>query len=96
MKSINFRYRVAYSAHLDHLFWKTLIPLCQANQVWSWDITHLPSKVIGDQFCLYMIEDIYSRKIVSSEVHNKETGEYTSVLLQRAVWFENRIRFNFV
>ena len=60
----------------------------QANQVWSWDITHLPSKVIGGRFYLYMIEDVYSRKIVGSEVHDTETGEYSSALLQRAVWVE--------
>jgi len=38
------------------------------NQVWSWDITHLPSRVIGGRFYLYMIEDI-------AEIHDKETGE---------------------
>ena len=45
-------------------------------------------KLIGDRFYLYMIEDIYSRKIVGSEVHEKETGENASILLQRAVWIE--------
>jgi len=60
----------------------------RANQVWSWDITHLPSKVIGNRFYLYMIEDIYSRKIVGSEVYDCETGEYASSLLQRTARVE--------
>ena len=32
------------------------------NQVWSWDITYLPSLVRGQYYYLYLIEDIYSRK----------------------------------
>ncbi|EEV6124228.1 hypothetical protein DYP12_22515 [Escherichia coli] len=31
------------------------------NQVWSWDISYLPSWVRGQHFYLYMIVDIYSR-----------------------------------
>lgn len=66
------------------------------NQVWSWDITHLPSRVIGGRFYLYLIEDIYSRKIVGTEVHDKETGEYASELLQRAVWVEKNANTDLV
>lgn len=36
----------------------------KANEVWSWDISYLPTNVIGQHYYLYMIEDIYSRKIV--------------------------------
>lgn len=32
------------------------------NQVWSWDITHLPGEVKGERYYLYMIMDVYSRK----------------------------------
>ncbi len=39
------------------------------NQVWSWDITYLPSLVRGQYYYLYLIEDIYSRKGVGWEVH---------------------------
>lgn len=60
----------------------------QANQVWSWDITHLPSKIVGSRFYLYMIEDIYSRKIVGSDVFDRETGEHASTLLQRTTRIE--------
>ncbi|MFA0459617.1 hypothetical protein AB4624_18745, partial [Vibrio breoganii] len=40
-----------------------------SNQVYTWDITYLPSKVQGQHYYLYVIEDIYSRKIVGYEVY---------------------------
>ncbi len=58
------------------------------NQVWSWDISYLPSWVRGQHFYLYMIIDIYSRKIIATEVFTSETGEHAAELLQRAVWNE--------
>jgi putative transposase len=35
------------------------------NQVWSWDISYCPSTVRGQHWYLYLIMDIYSRKIVA-------------------------------
>lgn len=58
------------------------------NQVWCWDITYCSSKVRGLYFYLYMIEDVYSRKIVGWEVHNQECGELAAQLLQRIVMRE--------
>lgn len=58
------------------------------NVLWSWDISYLPTRVIGQHYYLYMIEDIYSRKIVGYEVHVRETGELASELFQRSVWSE--------
>ncbi|MBA8202473.1 IS3 family transposase [Escherichia coli] len=58
------------------------------NQVWSWDISYIPSWVKGQHFYLYMIVDIYSRKIIAAEVFTKESGQYAAELLQRAVWNE--------
>ncbi|MFM4717412.1 IS3 family transposase [Aeromonas veronii] len=55
------------------------------NQVWSWDITYLPSLVRGQYYYLYLIEDIYSRKGVGWEVHEQECGEHAAALLQRSV-----------
>ncbi len=55
------------------------------NQVWSWDITYLPSLVRGQYYYLYLIEDIYSRKGVSWEVHEQECGERAAALLQRSI-----------
>ena len=53
------------------------------NQVWSWDITYLPSAVRGMFFYLYMIEDVWSRKIVGWEVHIEESMELSSRLISR-------------
>ena len=38
------------------------------NQVWSWDITYLAGSIRGMFYRLYMMLDIYSRKIVAWEV----------------------------
>ena len=56
-----------------------------SNQVYTWDITYLPSKVRGQHYYLYVIEDIYSRKIVGYEVYEHECGELASQLLQRTL-----------
>ncbi|MCP9270559.1 DDE-type integrase/transposase/recombinase, partial [Xenorhabdus sp. XENO-1] len=58
------------------------------NQLWAWDITWLPSTVKGRWFYLYMIIDIFSRKIVGGEVHEAESGESAAELVQRTVWQE--------
>ena len=57
-------------------------------EVWSWDITWLPGPVLGMFFYLYLIVDIYSRKIVGWEVHARESAELAAGLLERAVWAE--------
>jgi putative transposase len=44
------------------------------NQVWCWDITWLESPVIGKYFFLYMIIDMYSRKVVGWSVAAQESG----------------------
>lgn len=54
------------------------------NQVWSWDISYLPSQVRGLYFYLYMVVDIYSRKIVGFSVHEKELSDYASPLITQA------------
>lgn len=51
------------------------------NQVWSWDITYLPSAVRGMFFYLYMVVDVWSRKIVGFEVHTEESMELSSKLI---------------
>ena len=59
-----------------------------ANQVWSWDITYLPSRVRGQFYYLYLFEDIYSRKAVGWDVYEQESGELAAGLLQRIVMTE--------
>jgi len=62
------------------------------NQVWSWDISWMPSRVRGLYWYLYLILDIYSRKIVGWEVHECENGELGAALLQRTVLSEQCFR----
>jgi len=58
------------------------------NQVWSWDITYLASPVRGMFFYLYLIVDIYSRKIVALQVHGCECAEYAAALATEACYLE--------
>lgn len=60
-------------------------------QVFCWDITYLPSTVRGQFYYLYLIEDIYSRKIVGYEVYDKEVGDLAAKLLERKLLNENAI-----
>lgn len=62
------------------------------NEVWSWDISYLPTWVRGRFFYLYLIVDIFSRKIVGWEVHDRESGEEAAVLIQRTVIAERCFR----
>jgi len=54
------------------------------NQVWSWDITYLATTIAGMFFRLYLVMDIYSRKIVGWEIHENETAEHAAVLIRKA------------
>jgi putative transposase len=58
------------------------------NQVWSWDITYLPSTVCGRFWYLYLFEDIFSRKAVGGEVYEVESGQHAADLLQHCVRME--------
>ena len=55
------------------------------NEVWSWDITYLRSPVRGVFFYLYMVIDVYSRKVVGWEVHPEESAELAARLIQSAI-----------
>jgi transposase InsO family protein len=68
---------------------------CEANgpnQVWSWDITYLPTQVQGLYYYLYMIIDIYSRKIVGWSIHDSQCGLHASDLIKQACIDEKVMR----
>jgi transposase InsO family protein len=52
--------------------------------VWSGDITYLPAFIKGQYFYLYMIMDIFSRKVVGFHVHDVESAEHASRLITQA------------
>ena len=58
------------------------------NQVWSWDITYLKSSVLGIFYYLYIVIDIYSRKIVAWRVAPYESAEISSAMIKRACFNE--------
>lgn len=60
-----------------------------SNQVWSWDISYLPSQVTGMYFYLYLILDIYSRKIVGWSIHESESSDYAAQLIKQTCADEN-------
>lgn len=53
------------------------------NQVWSWDITYLKTKIKGDFFFLYLFMDIWSRKIVSWDIFEEQTAENASAIFRK-------------
>jgi putative transposase len=54
------------------------------NQVWCWDITYLRTTVRGAFFYLYVIVDIYSRKIVGWWIAAEESMDIAAGLIDRA------------
>jgi transposase InsO family protein len=53
------------------------------NELWSWDITYLLSPIAGIFFRLYLVMDVFSRKIVGWEVHEREDAGLAAVLVER-------------
>lgn len=52
------------------------------GEVWTWDITYLRSAVRGMFFYLYMVVDIWSRKIVGWSVEEAESMEHGAELIE--------------
>jgi putative transposase len=59
-----------------------------ARAVWCWDMTYLPASVIGVWFHLYLILDLYSRKIVGWEVHDSDDADHAAHLVRRTALAE--------
>jgi transposase InsO family protein len=58
------------------------------RQVWCWDMTYLPAQVAGQWFFLYLIIDLYSRKIVGWEVHADDHSDHATRLVQKTALAE--------
>ncbi len=52
-------------------------------QLAAWDITYLRSRVRGQFFYLYLVEDVWSRKILGWAVHDTESSELAAELVER-------------
>ncbi len=60
----------------------------EPRQVWCWDMTYLPAQVMGRWFYLYLILDLYSRKIVGWEVHENDHADHAAHLVRRTALSE--------
>lgn len=58
------------------------------RQVWCWDMTFLPTVVVGRWFHLYLILDLYSRKIVGWEVHASDEAHHAAQLARHTALAE--------
>lgn len=60
------------------------------NEVWVWDITWLPGPIVGTFFYLYLMLDLFSRKVVGWEVHEEENADHASQVVRKASLAEGR------
>jgi putative transposase len=58
------------------------------GEVWCWDVTFLPTQIQGRWFYLYLILDLYSRKVVGFEVHDTDSAEHAVDLARRTALAE--------
>jgi len=56
----------------------------EPNQLWSWDITYMGTTVKGLFFYLYLIMDVFSRKIVGWEVYAEESADHAAKTFRKA------------
>ena len=55
------------------------------DQVWSWDITKLKGPARGIWYLLYVIIDIYSRKVIHREAWPTENGTLAKEFIEHAI-----------
>lgn len=90
-------YRVLREYNMQHHRGRTQAPVSKPisthcatapNQVWMWDITYLNGPIKGKFYYLYLISDLFSRKIIAWEVWENESATHASELIRRAVLSE--------
>jgi transposase InsO family protein len=59
-----------------------------SNQVRSWDISWLPKSVKGIWLYLYLVMDVWSRKVLAWYVENSEDPKLAADLVSRAYLLE--------
>lgn len=52
-------------------------------QVGAWDITYLRGHLRGAFFYLYLVEDVWSRKIIGWAVHEVESADFAAALIEQ-------------
>ena len=54
----------------------------QPNQLYTWDITYLPTTIHGVYFYRYLFLDVFSRKIVAWQIYPEESGANASAIVK--------------
>lgn len=54
------------------------------NQIWCWDITYMRAAVRGTFYFLYLVVDVFSRKIVAWTVESEESQDLAVDMIERA------------
>lgn len=62
------------------------------NQIYTWDITYLPTVIKGIFLYLYLVMDIYSRKIVGWQVYQEESSALAADLMTDICRRENIVK----
>ena len=62
------------------------------DEVWSWDITKLKGPARGIWYLLYVIMDIYSRKVIHWEIWPTETGLLAKEFIEHAIAANDGVR----
>lgn len=83
-------YRVLHENGLQHHRGRSRPPTARPKgpaadgpwQLGAWDITYLRSHVRGQFFYLYLVEDVWSRKILGWDVHETESSELAADLIE--------------
>ena len=91
-------YRVLHDEKLQHRRSRTRPPAKRPHehvadgpwQVASWDITYLRSHIRGQFFFLYLLVDVWSRKILGWQVHESESSEHAAQLVENVRRAANR------
>jgi putative transposase len=83
LKKAGYNQHRARTAPKKHQKPKSLIAT-GPNQVWTWDITYLKGPRKGHFYYLYLIVDVFSRKIILSRVHEKECSYFAAQMIQQA------------
>ena len=76
--------RPAQRRHKPRAFFATM-----PNELFSWDITYLPTPTKGIFFYLYLFLDIFSRKIVGWQIYDAESSALASEVLHDICAREN-------
>ena len=84
-------YRVLKSEGMQHHRGKSRAPqrkICprlvayQPNQIYSWDITFLPTEIKGNFYYLYLFVDIYSRYIVGWHIDEYQDNKIAAMVFK--------------